>query len=94
MGAVPRLLPLRVVARPRTLGPPITFRLPLNLHQVAVERAEANGETIDQYVKRHFVAALERHRDRYGQITEGTGVTIRTDPIKVNPRWKNPKARP
>jgi Arc-like DNA binding domain len=67
------------VARPRTLGPSITFRLPVELHQIVVERAEANGETVNDYVRRRFVEALERH---------STQPKIGKPKEPVEPRWK------
>jgi hypothetical protein len=65
------------VGRPR-LGPPVTFRLPLELHAVLTERAEAHGITPDEYVRTRFVTALEAHLAR----------NIPDVGDLVEPRWK------
>ena len=70
------------MARPRTLGPNITFRLPLPLHNLAVERAEANGETVDQYVRRHITDALQR-------LATPPPAPSRQAKL-VDPQWKTP----
>ena len=75
------------MVRPRSLGPNITFRLPIDLHELAVERAEANGETVDEYVRRRFVDALERTR----AVTATPDIYGRG---KVEPRWKKPVKDP
>ena len=67
------------MARPHKLGPSITFRLPVDLHQIVVERAEANGETVNDYVRRRFTEALERR---------STAVKIGGSKEPVEPRWK------
>ena len=68
------------MARPRTLGPPIQFRLPIELHDIAAERAEAHGVTVDEYIRSRFVDALTKHRDRTPPGTDR----------QVQPRWKTP----
>jgi hypothetical protein len=45
------------MAKPLTKGPPIGIRLPLDIHQRYLERAEANGETIGRYLERRLVDA-------------------------------------
>lgn len=71
------------MGRPR-LGPPITFRLPLDLHAILAERADAHGITPDAYVRTRFIDALERH-----QVTSEAPSSTTT---LVEPRWKNGKA--
>lgn len=65
------------MGRPRTLGPPISFRLPIDLHEIAVERAEANGLTVNDYLASRLVDALTRQRDRPKSETR-----------TVTPQWK------
>jgi hypothetical protein len=74
------------VGRPR-LGPPITFRLPLELHDLVATRADAHGMTVNDYVRSRYVAALERrqHLDSVAPIPEIA------DGRQVEPQWKTPK---
>lgn len=46
------------MARPLKKGPPIQFRLPVELHAVLVERAAVHDETPAEYVERNILAAL------------------------------------
>ena len=46
------------MARPLKKGPPIAFRLPVDMHAALVERAEAHGETVVEYVERNITRAL------------------------------------
>jgi hypothetical protein len=67
------------MGRPRKLGPTISFRLPIELHEIAAERADANGETVNQYVARRFSDALERHT-----VKQATSDSKR----QINSVWK------
>jgi hypothetical protein len=42
------------MARPHTHGPPVTVRLPLDVHQYVEERAQARGETVPAYLVRNI----------------------------------------
>jgi len=68
------------MARPRTLGPTITFRLPIEQHEKAVALAESHGETVDNYLRRRFSEAL----DRTSPPSPDRGKP--KDPVE--PRWK------
>jgi hypothetical protein len=46
------------MARPLTKGPTIWFRLPIALDAELSKRAEARGESRNQYVARYFERAL------------------------------------
>ena len=70
------------MGRPRTYGPTITFRLPVDLHDIAVERAEANGLTVNDYLAGRIIDALTRQRDRTTTSTPAASVR------PVNPQWK------
>jgi hypothetical protein len=69
------------VARPRKFGPTISFRLPVDLHQVIVERAEANGETVNAYVERKITEAATTRLKPLGK-PDGTRSH------QVTPVWK------
>jgi hypothetical protein len=69
------------VGRPR-LGPPITFRLPLELHAIIAERAEAHGVTVDEYAQSRWADSLRKHLDDHPPEPETPG-------RMVNPRWKS-----
>lgn len=71
------------MARPRKYGPSITFRLPVELHQIVAERAEANGETVNDYVRRRFTDALERQ-----STAVTTPATSSNAKRQVTPVWK------
>ena len=72
------------MARPRTLGPTISFRLPLDAHDVMVERAEAHGQSVADYARDKLTEAARRHRT-------AVPTTPATSDRQVTPRWKNPK---
>lgn len=52
------------MARPKTTGDVITFRLPLDLHVVAETLAGRAGTNVSDYVKGRISAGLEREKER------------------------------
>lgn len=84
------------MARPRTLGPTISFRLPLELHAVAAHWAERNGMSVNDYLTARLVDALSRQlaAQQPKKTDDKKTVDKKTDPKPrppVNPRWKNTK---
>jgi uncharacterized membrane protein len=75
------------MARPKTLGPPIQFRLPIDLHAVAEQRAALNGMTVNEYLANRLVDALTRQRD--ADTIVATAEQVAVPPARyVTPRWK------
>ena len=46
------------MAKPITKGPVVSYRLPLSVHAKAVERAEAKGLSVGQWVAAQITRAL------------------------------------
>lgn len=76
------------MARPRTLGPTITFRLPIDLHTLAAARAAAKGMTVNEYLADRLTEALSRQRDVPTTITATISTTADPAARQVTPVWK------
>ena len=51
------------MGRPRTHGPTITFRLPLELHDYIAERAEQHGMSVNDYIRDRYIQSIQRARE-------------------------------
>lgn len=72
------------MARPVTKGPPIQLRLPIAAHNVIAGRAEANGESVPEYVVRTLV--------RLAESLSALSAGAKPDPPPTTPQ--HPGARP
>lgn len=83
-----------LVARPRTLGPTVSFRLPIDLHVVADQRARLHGMTVTEYLQSRIVEALRRSNEHEAPSATGGESPPPTEPRKVTTYFKNePKGR-
>lgn len=67
------------MGRPRTLGPTITMRLPVELHALAAERAAQNGQSVNEYLAARLIDALRRQHISLAHPSAARDVT---------PNWK------
>ena len=51
------------MARPKTHGAPISFRLPIDYDNRLAERAADKGESPAEYVRRNIIQALDGRRN-------------------------------
>jgi hypothetical protein len=57
------------MAKPITKGPSITFRLPLELHELLTRIAAVKGESPGEYVARNFERSLRAQSKAVGPMT-------------------------
>ena len=79
------------MARPRTHGSPVSFRLPLDYDEQLGKRAAEHGESTAEYVRRNIIRALDLAR-RPRTPRNGAKKPLSRD--KVTPIPKTPKAVP
>lgn len=76
------------MARPKTHGSPISFRLPIEYDELLEQRAHESGESTAEYVRRNIMRALDTKR-RNGTKAKPVTKSLARDtvtPIPKTPR--------
>jgi hypothetical protein len=77
------------MGRPRTLGPAITFRLPLAEYEYVAERAEQHGVSVDEYVRDRYVQSIQRAMERAAQILKTAPIGSGRGPVTPIPKGQS-----
>jgi len=80
------------VARPKTHGSPISFRLPIEYDELLERRATEHGESTAEYVRRNIIKALETgRRPRNGR--KAAAKPLAREKVTPIPKSSTPRGR-